>query len=125
MNAVPLPVDWREFFTEYLAEFRDLLEQRTRRSIPGLSPNMWTPDVLDVFVFPFGMVEVSTGVWDALGERPRRAKRGVGFTVRLGTPDEHRLADGLSQLVSDDDATITDVRRVFDNIVAEATRRHG
>ena len=121
-----IPVDWREFFTEYLAEFQDVLKTVPRqRILSGIDLNMWTPEVLDVFMYPFGMVEVSSGTWDALGERPRRVKRGVGITVRIGTQAEHWAPEGLSQLVSDDYLTVADVRRVFDEIVAEATRRHG
>jgi hypothetical protein len=126
MTDTIIPVDYDEFLVAYRSMFADLraLPNRRRR-IPGLSPNMWTPDVLDVFLHSFGMVELSTGVWDVLGERPRRAKRGVGITVRFGTPDDHWMIDGWSRLVSAEDATVVDVRRVYDQVVDEATRHYG
>lgn len=110
--TVDMPLDWREFFAEYRSAFGDVRAiTKRRRSIPDVSPNMFTPEVLDVFVFDSGMVEVSTGLIPVLGERPRRERRGVGLSVWVdGEPDPS------SRLVHGDGVSIWDVRREFDAV---------
>lgn len=115
-----ITTDWNQTHRDFRAVFADIEQRRTKL---WSGPNFMTPDVLACWQYGAFRVEVSTGLFPALGQRPRVENRLFGMTFR--SPLDCSCGEAireLSELVGSGEQipTLEEVRARYDQLVAEA-----
>jgi hypothetical protein len=82
----PVTLDWVDTLNAWREVFQPLRRYETRHRLPGV--NLVTSEHMATYQFGPWLVELSTGTFPALGERPRREYRVFGCSVNWrGLPD--------------------------------------